>query len=250
MIIEDFKRHSKQWFKDYPYTCSLSNPKNNSISFIRDKKYIHLLKNIDKNIYVMFPRNIGIRPESEFIKYIICDDVDFEFTVHHNMVNKKRKPAENIISKNSKIHKSVIIGAEGIRFINDPNGRKIQFKHMGNVIIKDDVEIHAYSVIHRACLDSTIIKEGVKIGSFVNIGHNNNIGKNTVIGNKTITCGSVSIGKNCWIGVNSSIKNGVSICDNVILGMNSLVVKDITKPGIYYGSPVKYVKPYIEGWNF
>ena len=251
MIIEDFEKQSKQWFKDYSNTCSLSNPKNNSVSFIRDKKYIHLLKNIDKHIYVMFPRNMGTLPQSEFIKYIVLDvDVDFKFTVHHNMVNKKRKPAKNIISKKTKIHKSVIIGEEGLKFANASDGSKIQFKHMGNVIIEDDVEIHAYTVVHRAGMDSTIIKRGVKIGSLVNIGHNNIIDEDTIIGNQTITCGSVKIGKNCWIGVNSAIKNGVSICDNVILGMNSLVTRDIIKPGIYYGSPVRYIKPYVKGWNF
>ena len=237
-------------FKGYISTCSLSNPKNNSVSFIRSRKYIELLKHIDKSICLIIPKDIGDIKETQFIRTYVSNDVNLTFTIFHNMINKKRKPSKNVISKKSKIHKSVIIGEEGIRFANFYDGSKIQFKHMGNVVIEDNVEIHAYSVIHRAGLDSTIIGYGTKIGSLVNIGHNNIIGQNTIIGNKTITCGSVTIGNNCWVSVNSAIKNGVSICDDVILGMNSLVTKDIIKPGIYYGSPVKYIKPYVKGWNF
>jgi acetyltransferase-like isoleucine patch superfamily enzyme len=42
----------------------------------------------------------------------------------------------------------------------------------------------------------------------------------------------------------------LNICDDVVIGAGSLVTKDIDKPGIYIGSPVKFLKPIEKGWNF
>ena len=36
-------------------------------------KFLLKKKNIDKHIYVMFPRNMGTLPQSEFIKYIVLE---------------------------------------------------------------------------------------------------------------------------------------------------------------------------------
>jgi serine acetyltransferase len=41
-------------------------------------------------------------------------------------------------------------------------------------------------------------------------------------------------------------RSNINICDNVIIGAGSLVLKDIAEPGVYFGSPAKYVKPYQE----
>ena len=49
------------------------------------------------------------------------------------------------------------------------------------------------------------------------------------------------IGNNVSIGSNATILP-VTICDNVVIGAGSVVTKDITKPGIYAGNPVKYLR--------
>ena len=95
-----------------------------------------------------------------------------------------------------------------------------------------------------------VIKNGVKIGAKNNIAHNNVIGENTVFAVGAITNGSVTIGNNCWISSGALIKNGVQICDDVVVGLGAVVVKDIIEPGIYVGSPARYLKPLKEGWNF
>ena len=53
-----------------------------------------------------------------------------------------------------------------------------------------------------------------------------------------------NIGDNVKIGSNTTILP-VNICSNVIIGAGSLVTKDITKPGIYYGSPATFKKKII-----
>ncbi len=123
-------------------------------------------------------------------------------------------------------------------------------KHIGNVILKDDVSIFALSTIQRGVFGSTIIERGVKIDSHVNIGHNSHIGQDSVIALGAILGGSTTIGKNCMIGLGAIIKNGISICDDVIIGQGSNVVSYIIEPGIYMGNPAKLFKSYDKEWNF
>jgi UDP-N-acetylbacillosamine N-acetyltransferase len=44
-----------------------------------------------------------------------------------------------------------------------------------------------------------------------------------------------------YFGTRSCIKQKLSVCDNVIIGMNAGVVKNITEPGTYVGTPAKKV---------
>ena len=172
------------------------------------------------------------------------------FTIYHNEIHKDHVPPEVQIGKNCKIHETVVMNVEGFKVANAHDGSKIQFKHTGNIIIGDNVEIGPYCVVHRGTMGSTIIKDGVKIGANNNIAHNNVIGENTVFAVGAITNGSVTIGKNCWVSSGALIKNGINICDNVVVGMGAVVTKDINKSGIYVGMPAKYIKPINEGWNF
>jgi len=57
-----------------------------------------------------------------------------------------------------------------------------------------------------------------------------------------IICGRVIIGDECFIGAGSVVKDNVKICNNVTVGANSLVIKDITQPGVYIGNPVKRLR--------
>ena len=157
---------------------------------------------------------------------------------------------KNKIGKNCFIHPLATLNVEGIHIARGPNNKIIQMKHIGNIIIKDNVHILAFATIQRSIFDSTIIEKNVKIDSHVNIGHNSFIGKNSAIALGSIIGGSVFIGKNCMVGLGVIIRNGVRICDNVIIGMGSNVVSDINNSGVYMGSPAKFYKEYNKNWNF
>ena len=47
------------------------------------------------------------------------------------------------------------------------------------------------------------------------------------------------IGNRVSIGSGATILP-VRICDDVVIGAGSVVTKDITKPGIYFGNPARY----------
>jgi sugar O-acyltransferase (sialic acid O-acetyltransferase NeuD family) len=91
----------------------------------------------------------------------------------------------------------------------------------------------------------TYITTGVTIGKHVIINLHCTIGHDCVIGDFTTISpganisGNVTIGSECYIGTNAVIREKVSICGGVTIGAGTVVVKDITEPGIYVGNPSK-----------
>ena len=113
------------------------------------------------------------------------------------------------------------------------------------------------------------------VGPFCEIQKNVKIGDNTKVQSHSFICEFVTIGKNCFIGhgvmfindkfsdgkpaggnkkkwkitkINSNVYIGsnstilpVKICSNVVIGAGSVVTKDITKPGKYFGNPAKKI---------
>lgn len=221
-------------------TCSVANPKSNCVTFARNSEYLAQLEEADvKNVIVIVPKTLEIKSRFEIF---MAEDVDLLFTLYHNYINRDARPKNDIISKSTTIHPSVQF-THGMKLCMYKRN-KILFKHIGNVIIEDDVFIDANTVVHRGRLDSTIIKRGVRIGSLNNIAHNVTIGEDSVISTNSCIGGSCKIGKNCWIGLGTMIKSNLKICDNVLLGMGSIVTKDINKPGVYAGAPVKFIKEF------
>ena len=233
--------------KDFKRSCSIFNLKDDAITFIRKEKYIKELFNTDKRLLVLAPNSfkdsklISDVPENVSFYWTKPNFLDFSFFSIHNEIHTDFIPRKAIIGKNCNIHDSVVMDVDGIKFANGPDGSKIQFKHTGNVIIEDNVDIGALSVVHRGTMDSTIIKKGAKIGAKVNIGHNAVVGENTVIASGAILAGSV-YGKNCWIGMAAVINQGLTICDYVVIGSGAVVTKNIEEPGIYVGNPAKFIK--------
>lgn len=93
----------------------------------------------------------------------------------------------------------------------------------------------------------TILTCNINIGKHAHFNLHSTIGHDCNIGNFFTTAPAVNIsgkcnfGNNVYIGTNASIKNGITICDNVIIGMGSVVVKDISTPGIYIGNPTRNI---------
>lgn len=150
---------------------------------------------------------------------------------------------ENCILGNRIIlHPGVVIGSDGFGYIRDEAGNPIKLPQIGNVIIEDDVEIGANSTIDRGALKSTIIKKGVKIDNLVQVAHNVVIGENTALSAQTGVAGSTKLGRNVIAAGQVGIADHLTVADNVILTAKTGVSKPITKPGIYFGHPVKEQK--------
>ena len=144
------------------------------------------------------------------------------------------------IGKNNVLHSGVIIGADGFGFSSDKNNQFNKISQIGNVVLKNNIEVGANTTIDRATMGSTLIKKGVKLDNLIQIAHNVEIGENTVIASQVGIAGSTKIGRNCMIGGQSAIVGHITIADNVKIAGQSGVAASITKKGKIVQGPLAF----------
>ncbi|MDD5184543.1 MAG: UDP-3-O-(3-hydroxymyristoyl)glucosamine N-acyltransferase [Paludibacter sp.] len=137
---------------------------------------------------------------------------------------------ECVIGNNCIFHSGSVIGSDGFGFAPTDDGSYNKIPQMGNVIVEDNVEIGANTVVDRATLGSTIIRKGVKLDNLIQIAHNVEIGENTVIAAQTGISGSTKIGKRCVLAGQVGIAGHLNIADGTIFGAQTGVPKSIKIP--------------------
>jgi UDP-3-O-[3-hydroxymyristoyl] glucosamine N-acyltransferase len=120
-----------------------------------------------------------------------------------------------IIGHRCIIHANAVIGSDGFGYRPDENGHYVKISHVGKVILEDDVEIGANTVIDRGTLTFTRIGKGTKIDNLVQIAHNVIVGDHTVIAAQAGIAGSASIGHHARIGGQVGIAGHIHIADRV-----------------------------------
>ena len=147
--------------------------------------------------------------------------------------------SNSIIGETCLIQSGVVIGDRGFGFTSN---EKIEIRHIGNVILGDNVQIGSNTTIDRATLDSTIIEDNVRIDNLVQVAHNVLIGSNTIIAAQCGIAGSAKIGKNCKIGGQVGITGHIKIGDNVLIAAKSGVTKNISANSTIAGFPAIDIK--------
>lgn len=143
-----------------------------------------------------------------------------------------------IVGDNVVLQSGCVIGGDGFGFAPTEDGSFKKIPQIGNVVIKDNVEIGANTCIDRATMGSTVIEAGVKLDNLIQIGHNVVVGENTVMAAQGGIAGSTKIGKNVMMGGQVGIVGHITIADNVKIGSQSGVGHDVPKLGeVLLGSP-------------
>jgi bifunctional UDP-N-acetylglucosamine pyrophosphorylase/glucosamine-1-phosphate N-acetyltransferase len=163
-------------------------------------------------------------------------------------------PETIFFSKDTKIGKNVIINPYVVIGKKVKIGNNVtinSFSHLENCKIENRVDVGPYARIR----PGTILKEGSKIGNFVEIkkskiGRKSKInhlsyigdsdkGKNVNIGAGTITCNydgfkksKTKIKQNVFIGSNSSLVAPVTVNENSIVGAGSVITKNVKKKSL------------------
>jgi len=135
-----------------------------------------------------------------------------------------------VIGNNCTLHSGSVIGSDGFGFAPSEDGSYKKIPQMGNVVLEDNIEIGANSVVDRATLGSTIIRQGVKIDNLVQIAHNVEVGMNTVIAAQTGISGSTKLGKQCILGGQVGIAGHLHIADGTSFGAQTGVPNNIKVP--------------------
>ena len=155
--------------------------------------------------------------------------------------------ANTEIGNNCIIHSGVVVGSDGFGFAPQKNGSYKKIPQLGNVIIKDNVEIGANTVIDCATLGSTLIEKGVKLDNLVQIAHNVEIGSNTVIASQSGISGSTKFGESCIVAGQVGVVGHVEIGNRVTLAAKTGLAKSIKKDGaVIFGYPAMDHKAYLK----
>jgi UDP-3-O-[3-hydroxymyristoyl] glucosamine N-acyltransferase len=150
------------------------------------------------------------------------------------------------IGKNCRIHANTTIGSDGFGY-SFFEGAHNKLWHFGGVVISDNVEIGANSIVDGGTFSATKIGEGCKIDNSVQIAHN------CQIGNKVILCGQVGISGSCKIGDYSLLAGKVGVGHNTTLGKNvqvgggALVNCDWPDNSVISGYPARPLKEWLRG---
>ena len=157
-------------------------------------------------------------------------------------------------SQDTKIGKNVIIEPYVVFGPNVIIGNNViikSFSHLERCKIENKVELGPYARIR----PGTTIKEGAKVGNFVEIKKSiieknskvnhlayigdTHIGKSVNVGAGTITCNYDGIKKsktkikdNVFIGSNSSLLAPVTINENSVIGAGSVITKNVRKKSL------------------
>lgn len=134
------------------------------------------------------------------------------------------------------LHSGVVIGADGFGYILH-QGQQFKVPQVGNVLIKDNVEIGANSCVDRATLGTTVIGENTKLDNLVQIGHNCNIGKNSIICSQTGLAGHSHVGDRVYLAGQVGCADHITIGDDVMVGAQSGVAQDVKAGSKVFGYP-------------
>lgn len=139
------------------------------------------------------------------------------------------------IGANVVLHSGVVVGSDGFGFAPQKDGTYSKVPQIGNVIIYDDVEVGANTVIDRATLGSTVISKGVKLDNLIQVAHNVEIGTNTVVAAQTGISGSTKIGEQVILGGQVGIVGHIQIASGSQVQAQSGINRSIKQENKKWG---------------
>ena len=137
------------------------------------------------------------------------------------------------------IRENTVIGSDGLTTRRNEEGKIITIPQFGGVVIEDNVQIGANSVVCKGAIDNTIIGSGSRIDNCTFISHNVKMGKDTIVVGEVLMMGSSSTGDRAYISGNAVIRDGVSIGEDAFIGMGSVVTKNVPEHSVVKGNPAK-----------
>lgn len=142
------------------------------------------------------------------------------------------------IGNRVRIHAGTVIGSDGFGYVQE-NGIHRKVPQIGNVIIRDDVEIGSNVSIDRGALGPTIIGKGTKIDNLVQIGHNVNIGEHSLVISQVGIAGSTKIGNYAILAGQAGLAGHLKIGNRATVAAQSGVMTNIPDGEKWLGSPAQ-----------
>jgi UDP-3-O-[3-hydroxymyristoyl] glucosamine N-acyltransferase len=142
------------------------------------------------------------------------------------------------LGNNVTIRSGVRIGSVGFGFAHDQSTGINKNQHIAGVIIENNADIGAGTVIDRGYLENTRIGEHTKIDSLVMVGHGATIGKYCFIAAQTGIAGSAILNDYITCGAQSGFAGHLSVSSGCTFAARSGISHTIEEKGFYSGFPL------------
>lgn len=142
------------------------------------------------------------------------------------------------IGSRVRVHAGTVIGSDGFGYVLDGAFHR-KIPQVGQVIIRDDVEIGAGVTIDRGALGATEIGKGAKIDNLVQIAHNVTIGEHCIVVAQAGIAGSSKVGNYTVIAGQVGIAGHLKIGNKVTIAAQSGVMHNIPDGQKWFGSPAQ-----------
>ncbi len=137
-----------------------------------------------------------------------------------------------------RIHSGTVVGSDGFGYVQEA-GVHLKVPQIGNVIIREDVEIGANVTIDRGALGPTIIGRGTKIDNLVQIAHNVTIGEHCLIVSQAGIAGSTKLGSYVILAGQAGIAGHLKLGNRVTVAAQSGVMHNIPDGEKWLWSPAQ-----------
>ncbi len=142
------------------------------------------------------------------------------------------------IGNRVRIHSGTVVGSDGFGYVQD-QGVHLKVPQLGNVIIRDDVEIGASVTIDRGALGPTVIGKGTKIDNLVQVAHNVTIGEHCLIVSQAGIAGSTRLGNYVILAGQAGVAGHLKIGNRVSVAAQSGVMNNIPDGEKWLWSPAQ-----------
>ena len=142
------------------------------------------------------------------------------------------------IGNRVRIHAGTVVGSDGFGYVQD-GGIHRKVPQIGNVIIRDDVEIGANVTIDRGALGPTVIGKGSKIDNLVQIAHNVSLGDHCLIISQVGIAGSTKLGDYVILAGQAGLAGHLKIGNRVSVAAQSGVMNNIPDGETWLGAPAQ-----------
>ncbi len=122
---------------------------------------------------------------------------------------------------------NAVIGADG-HFYKRYNGHVFRVNHAGGVIVKNNAQILAGSVVSKALhTDFTVVGEESVVSVKAHIGHGCKIGDRCIIAGNAQVSGYTEVANDVWIGPSATVGNLLKIGEGVSIETGSVVISSV-----------------------
>jgi len=135
------------------------------------------------------------------------------------------------------IYNNAVIGCDGFGYAKDEERRWLKIPQAGRVVLEDDVEVGAGTIIDRASTGESRIGRGSKLDNLVQIGHSCTVGEDSLLCAQVGLAGSSHIGSRVILAGQAGVAGHLTIGDDVVLTAKSATSHDIPPGKVISGIP-------------